>query len=663
MPPSQIILVLLAICTAASQAETIRLKTGRTLEGTILDINEQSVQIEWGHTKRSINKTDLAPATAETLQQAREALDRRAFLEAAELCTLYRLWHRENKQARQLQKQIHDAEMASLIESSHVGSSFRDSIVRMKAIATENDLPLLHDTLRNDPNYRGRRAAGWVLGHLRSDKSITPLIETITKDKQERVRRVATFALGEIGNKRASLKLMRTMMTDSGHMVRWWAAEALNKIGTRKALVAIKRAAAREKHVSGRDHIRLLAQNPNYRVDRKPEPVVGKTVEAYCKGTRYLVHVPKNYNPNRPPRLLVAVHGTYSWAGGYIKICKDDAEKEGVVLLAPHFEFGRFPMFGGLNVSRNSPVRADLRLLDMIEDLSTVLKFQKDRFLLFGHSEGGQFTHRFVLAHPDRILRAAACTCGWFVQPNPNVRFPFGLKQSPYAQDLKDLDFASLARSDLAIVTGTRDTPGHFDLVEQFMVDVNCVAFEANIPCNVRFLPSIGGHDGYVEFLQARKFLFADSLAAFDAYRQGPRTIERKHVFLLSRLARAKASSSWGRSYQADRINDADFSTRWNSGKGDVAGAWVELTWKTPVQFDRVAIDEYTEIGARIQVWKIEAGTDNLNEIARGTKMGRRYTAELPKLVTATRLRLTIEKAASTPTISELMPHKSFWKE
>jgi hypothetical protein len=122
----------------------------------------------------------------------------------------------------------------------------------------------------------------------------------------------------------------------------------------------------------------------------------------------------------------------------------------------------------------------------------------------------------------------------------------------------------------------------------------------------------------------------------------------------LARKAAAAASSVWPGGYEAARAIDGDDTTRWNSEKGDQNGAWLELRWKTPVEFNRVVIDECMDFGHRIQAWRLEAGDEKLKTIARGKQANRHHAVDLEKAVTARRLRLTVEKASEVPTLWEL---------
>ncbi len=125
----------------------------------------------------------------------------------------------------------------------------------------------------------------------------------------------------------------------------------------------------------------------------------------------------------------------------------------------------------------------------------------------------------------------------------------------------------------------------------------------------------------------------------------------------LALRAQATASSIWGEGYEARRVNDGDGTTRWNSRQGDTDGSWIELSWKGAVGFDRIVIDECTDFGNRIQAWRLEAGGETLEVIARGTQVGRHHTVNLPKEIKAQRLRLTVEKASVVPTVWEIEVH------
>ncbi len=125
----------------------------------------------------------------------------------------------------------------------------------------------------------------------------------------------------------------------------------------------------------------------------------------------------------------------------------------------------------------------------------------------------------------------------------------------------------------------------------------------------------------------------------------------------LAREAKATASSVWSAGYEPSRAIDGDDSSRWNSARDDVNGSWLELRWPQPVRFNQVEIDECVDWGQRIRSWRLEAGDDQLREIAHGNRAGRHFLVQLEQPVEARRLRLTVLHASVTPTIWELKVH------
>ena len=55
----------------------------------------------------------------------------------------------------------------------------------------------------------------------------------------------------------------------------------------------------------------------------------------------------------------------------------------------------------------------------------------------------------------------------------------------------------------------------------------------------------------------------------------------------------ARASSGWGEGYQAANAFDGDEGTRWNSAKGDLVGAWLEVDFGKPTRFDSLSASEF----------------------------------------------------------------------
>ena len=49
---------------------------------------------------------------------------------------------------------------------------------------------------------------------------------------------------------------------------------------------------------------------------------------------------------------------------------------------------------------------------------------------LFGFSGGGQFVHRYAMFYPKRVARMVLAASGWYTFPDPDRKYPYGLKST-----------------------------------------------------------------------------------------------------------------------------------------------------------------------------------------------------------------------------------------
>ena len=107
--------------------------------------------------------------------------------------------------------------------------------------------------------------------------------------------------------------------------------------------------------------------------------------------------------------LVVAIHGTDRRAEGYRDRLAQFAEENRCSVVAPLFPAG---MANPLDLDsykwvRDSGVAYDQLLLDVVDAAGEMFGLDTRRFLLHGFSGGGQFVHRFLLLHPDRVRAAS----------------------------------------------------------------------------------------------------------------------------------------------------------------------------------------------------------------------------------------------------------------
>ena len=218
--------------------------------------------------------------------------------------------------------------------------------------------------------------------------------------------------------------------------------------------------------LSGASLDRLL--NPRGRV--VPALESGKVIRRRLggrSGQRYYLYIPKTAG-KRPP-LLVSVHGVSRNARQHAELLAPMAERYGVVLLAPLFSKKRFPDYQRLGRVGRGP-RADLALDRIIGDVLNLTEVDTSRLYLFGYSGGGQFAHRYAMAHPERVAGVVIGAAGWYTLPQDDKSFPHGVG---LCRDLPSLRFdtARFLRIPMTVVIGDQDTDRDPELNQSLKVD------------------------------------------------------------------------------------------------------------------------------------------------------------------------------------------------
>jgi hypothetical protein len=176
--------------------------------------------------------------------------------------------------------------------------------------------------------------------------------------------------------------------------------------------------------------------------------------------------------------ILFVMHGSGRTAESYLDAFKPIAERHSALAVAPLFDTDAYPKsedytlgvgvngtpYGG--VYRSSEWRAPDDYLfseieHLFEALKTELSSRQCNYRIFGHSAGGQFTHRLLTFRPDaRVFRAVAANSGWYTLPadgggdNANYYMPYGLQGTPVTPDETKQAFGR----ELVVLLGSEDT-------------------------------------------------------------------------------------------------------------------------------------------------------------------------------------------------------------
>jgi poly(3-hydroxybutyrate) depolymerase len=174
--------------------------------------------------------------------------------------------------------------------------------------------------------------------------------------------------------------------------------------------------------------------------------------------------------PARSARIVFVLHGFSKDATGMRDAWIEHADRYGLLVIAPLFDREQWARgaysYGSVLAPDGKPRDRSLWSFSVIEHLFDAVKAAtgnaSPRYLLYGHSEGGQFVHRLVLLLPEaRYSRAVAANAGWYMMPAFGTRYPYGLVGAPVTRE-------SLAKSlgrDFAILLGDLDRdPNHSQL-------------------------------------------------------------------------------------------------------------------------------------------------------------------------------------------------------
>lgn len=166
--------------------------------------------------------------------------------------------------------------------------------------------------------------------------------------------------------------------------------------------------------------------------------------------------------------VVFVIHGVGRNAEEYLNDWIEFAARKNFLLVVPEFSKAEFPgeeafNSGNLFDAAGRPQPREQWSFSMIEPLFDALPGRlgtnRRDYLIYGHSAGAQFVHRFLYFVPGaRATRAIAANAGWYMLPEFNTGFPYGLRGAPADEAALRL---ALARR-LVVMLGESDTdPAH----------------------------------------------------------------------------------------------------------------------------------------------------------------------------------------------------------
>jgi poly(3-hydroxybutyrate) depolymerase len=199
-----------------------------------------------------------------------------------------------------------------------------------------------------------------------------------------------------------------------------------------------------------------LATPETRSVDLPRQQVLLRTLQSDPQ-QEYFLYVPSRGAVDA--RIFVAVHGTSRNAEEHARLFSPFAERYGVVLVAPYFPEKVFDDYQRLGRSGRGR-RSDLALDAIVDEVADLTGARNKNIYLFGFSGGAQFAHRYTMAHPDHVARAAVASAGWYTFPDPGTTYPYGIRPDGKLNGVV-FDPEQFLRVPIAVFVGEADTTSH----------------------------------------------------------------------------------------------------------------------------------------------------------------------------------------------------------
>ena len=174
-------------------------------------------------------------------------------------------------------------------------------------------------------------------------------------------------------------------------------------------------------------------------------------------GPKVAYHLFLSTRPTSDLPIFVAVHGIQRRADNQARLFAPIIESLGGILVAPLFNRKRYSDYQRLG-RQGKGERSDMALRRVLANVGRLTGRPTGQVVMFGYSGGGQFVHRYAMAHPRQVRRMAIAAPGWYTFPDPTRPYPEGIGSTLKA--LPDLLFdpARFLQIPTLVLVGENDT-------------------------------------------------------------------------------------------------------------------------------------------------------------------------------------------------------------
>ncbi|MBT9778333.1 alpha/beta hydrolase [Clostridium sp. MCC353] len=174
----------------------------------------------------------------------------------------------------------------------------------------------------------------------------------------------------------------------------------------------------------------------------------------------YWLYLPKGFCLEHAAEYGIAavIHGTARNAEKLRDQFADFADETKHVILAPVFPAGIIDREDIHNYKfiKFHDIRFDRILLDMVDEVRETFGITQDKILLHGFSGGGQFSHRMLYLHPQRLAAVSVGAPGRATYLDPSEPWPVGI--SDFKEQFGvEIDMEEVKKVPVLLLVGAED--------------------------------------------------------------------------------------------------------------------------------------------------------------------------------------------------------------
>ena len=173
---------------------------------------------------------------------------------------------------------------------------------------------------------------------------------------------------------------------------------------------------------------------------------------------------------NEATPIVIVMHGASRDAPRYYADWKAQAAARGFIVVVPTLSKKDFPgaatynlgnVFDPATGAQREKSEWTFSLIEpLFDEVVRRIGGAQGDYVLYGHSAGSQFVHRFLYYMPDaRVSAFIAANAGWYTMPDFSVEYPYGLKASGINED----DLPRIFSQPLILLQGRADTDASAD--------------------------------------------------------------------------------------------------------------------------------------------------------------------------------------------------------